>query len=158
MRCLILPSVVVVVQPGHLKVDCPQAPVKENGALAKACHACGEVGHLKRDCTKVRARWFLLESEFADWQTRYWRRKQSGWNNLEQPSGAFSEPVWNYSQLGCWICKLLQLLLRLLDPDLDVTCSMKAMTRRSPHVSSACDFPALSLFLCLRLNAFQLKN
>jgi hypothetical protein len=50
---IVLTSISSLLQPGHLKVDCPSAPVKENGVLTKACHSCGDVGHLKRDCPKV---------------------------------------------------------------------------------------------------------
>ena len=37
---------------GHLKRDCPQ---NDGTQTAPACHICGEVGHLKRDCPQYDA-------------------------------------------------------------------------------------------------------
>ena len=41
-------------QVGHLKRDCPQGGGGGGGGRsAKACHNCGQVGHLRRDCPEL---------------------------------------------------------------------------------------------------------
>ena len=42
-------------QVGHLKRDCPQGGGGGGGGgrSAKACHNCGQVGHLRRDCPEL---------------------------------------------------------------------------------------------------------
>ena len=35
---------------GHLKRDCPQNVGGAVASAGKACYICGEVGHVKRDC------------------------------------------------------------------------------------------------------------